>query len=304
MNASNTKNMKKIVTHSGNFHTDEVFACAVLSILNDGAVEIARSRNPEAWAKADYVVDVGGEYDIPRGRFDHHQEGGAGVRANGTPYSSFGLVWKEFGEKIAGSLFAARVIDERLVQPVDAADNGFETFGVRGDVAPYILHDVVSAFRPVWNEERTEDEGFFDAVAFAEKLLTREIVHAQMEEAGRQHTEEAYANSRDKRIIVLEDHYPWYETLGTKSEPLFVVKPDRGNVGKWKVEAVRSEAHSFKNRKDLPLAWASKTGVALVEISGVVDALFCHSKLFVAVAGSKEGALKLAQIAVDTLDSE
>lgn len=291
--------MKKIVTHNGNFHTDEVFASAVLSILNNGNVEVVRSRDPKVWETGDYVVDVGGEYDVAHGRFDHHQEGGAGVRPNGIPYSSFGLVWNEFGEKVSGSSYVARMIDERLVQPVDAGDNGFETFGVRGEVAPYILQDVISAFRPGWNESRTEDEGFFEAVPFAEKILAREIVRARTEEEGKMHAEEAYTKAEDKRIIILGDHYPWYEALGTKPEPLFVVKPDRGMGGKWKIEAVRSDVHSFKNRKDLPTAWAGKMGAELAEISGVADALFCHNKLFVAVAGSKEGALKLAQLAVD-----
>lgn len=294
------KNLKKIVvTHSGNFHTDEVFACAVLSLLNSGKIEIIRSREKEVWATGDYVVDVGGEYDSARGRFDHHQEGGAGVRPNGIPYSSFGLVWKEFGEKISGSSYVARIIDERIVQPVDAGDNGFETFGVRGEVAPYILQDAISAFRPGWNESRTEDDGFFDAVPFAEKILAREIARTKTEEEGKKYAEESYAKAEDKRIIILEDHFPWYEALGTKPEPLFVVKPDRGNMGKWKIEAVRSDVHSFKNRKNLPNAWAGKMGDELAKISGVSDALFCHNKLFVAVAGSKEGALRLAQIAVD-----
>ena len=298
-NNKTSNGMKKIVTHSGNFHTDEVFACAVLSLLHKGAVEIVRSRDGDVWATGDYVVDVGGEYNIPSGRFDHHQIGGAGVRDNGVPYSSFGLVWKEYGENLAGSVYAMTVIDRMVVQPVDAGDNGFETFGVRGEVSPFILQDVVSSFRPVWNEERTEDEGFFEAYNVAKRILEREIVRAQSEEEGKRHVEEAYIAAKDKRIIVLEDHYPWYEALGTKLEPLFVVKPDRGEGGKWKIEAVRSDIHSFKNRKNLPTSWAGKTGAELAEVSGVSDALFCHTKLFIAVAGSKEGAIKLAQVAVD-----
>ncbi len=290
---------KKIVTHSGNFHTDEIFACAVLSLVHDGAVEIVRSRDPEVWETGDYVVDVGGVYDGASGRFDHHQEGGAGARPNGIPYSSLGLVWKHHGEKVAGSAYVARVIDERLVQPVDAADNGLETFDVRGEVAPYILHDVISVFRPGWNEARTEDEGFFEAFDVAKKILAREIVRSLSEEEGKRRTEEAYMQAEDKRIIILDDHYSWHGVLGSRPEPLYVVKPDRGAVGKWKVEAVRSDVHSFKNRKNFPASWAGKTGVELAQISGVSDALFCHNKLFVAVAGSKEGALKLAQIALE-----
>ncbi len=295
MNDSNTK---KIVTHSGNFHTDEVFACAILSILHDGAVEIVRSRDSTVWDTGDYVVDVGGVYDSASGRFDHHQEGGAGKRENGIPYSSLGLVWKEYGEKVAGSAYVARIIDERLVQPVDAGDNGIETFSVRGEVSPYILQDVVNAFRPAWNEKHTEDEGFFEAVAAAKKILAREIVRTLGEEEGRRRAEEAYIEAKDKRIIILDDHYPWYEALGSRPEPIYVVKPDRGEGGRWKVEAVRSDVHSFKNRKNFPTSWAGKTGGELAEISGVSDALFCHNKLFIAVAGSKEGALALAQIAL------
>ncbi len=299
MNAENTKNLKKIVTHSGNFHTDEVFACATLALLNDGQVEIVRSRDPEVWATGDYVVDVGGIYDPKIGRFDHHQMGGAGERANGIPYSSVGLVWKEFGEKLTGSSYAARVIDERLVQPIDAGDNGIETFSIIGGVAPVLIHDAISAFRPAWNENRTEDEGFFDAFEMAKKMLAREIIRACAEEEGKRRAEEAYARSEDKTTIVLDDHYPWYEALGSKPEPLYVVKPDRANAGKWKVETVRSDVHAFKNRKDLPVSWAGKRDQELAEVTGVSDAIFCHNKRFIAVAGSKEGALALARKAVE-----
>src|SRR3989344_3063628 len=301
MNDENTKNLKKIVTHSGNFHTDEVFACATLALLNDGAVEIVRSRDPEVWAAGDYVVDVGGIYDPKIGRFDHHQMGGAGVRENGIPYSSIGLVWKEYGESLTHSAYAARMLDERLVQPIDAGDNGIETFSIIGAVAPLLIHDAISAFRPAWNEDRTEDEGFFEAFEMAKKMLAREIVRACAEEEGKHRAEEAYEKAEDKRIIVLEDHYPWYEALGSKAEPLYVVKPDRGNTGKWKVETVRSDVHAFKNRKDLPVSWAGKRDQELADASGVPDAIFCHNKRFIAVAGSREGALMLAKLAVESL---
>ncbi len=292
--------MKKIVTHSGNFHTDEVFSCATLALLHDGAVEVVRSRDPEVWATGDFVVDVGGVYDAEAGRFDHHQAGGAGARErNNIPFSSFGLVWKHFGEKLAGSAYAAKMIDERIAQPIDAGDNGIETFSMRGEVAPYLIQDAISSFRPEWNESRTEDEGFFEAFEVAKKILSREIIRVQSEEEGIRHSEEAYQQSEDKRIVVIDNHYPWYGALAAHTEPLFVVKPDRGGDGKWKVESVRSDMHSFKNRKDLPLAWAGKINQELAQISGVPDALFCHNKRFIAVAGSKEGAIRLAQLAVD-----
>ena len=299
MNDISNKKLKKIVTHSGNFHADEVFACAVLGILNDGNVEVVRSRDPLVWATGDYVVDVGGVYDHTTGRYDHHQIGGAGAHDNGIPYSSLGLVWKHYGEIVTGTAEAARIIIGRLVEPIDAVDNGVETFSITGVAAPYLIQDAVVAFRPGWNESRTEDEGFFEAFDVATKILKREIILAQGKTEGEAKARAAYDAAEDKRIIVLDGNYPSFEVLAEHAEPIYVVKPERGNNGQWKVGTIRAESHTFKNRKDLPVAWAGKQGAELAEISGVPDATFCHNKLFVAGAGSKEGAIALAKKALE-----
>src|SRR5919108_5292128 len=113
----------KVATHPGNFHADDVFAVAVVQLVH-GELEIVRTRDPELQAAADVRVDVGGRYDPATGDFDHHQKGGAGERENGIRYASFGLVWREYGESLAGSADAAAAIDERLVAGVDANDIG------------------------------------------------------------------------------------------------------------------------------------------------------------------------------------
>ncbi len=43
---------------------------------------IVRSRDPEALARCDIVVDVGGEYDPARHRYDHHQANALRSHAN------------------------------------------------------------------------------------------------------------------------------------------------------------------------------------------------------------------------------
>src|SRR3989344_3007663 len=111
----------RIVTHDSGFHTDDIFAVAVLLILFPDA-EVVRSRDPEVQATADFLVDTGMRYDQARRMFDHHQLGGAGVRTNNIPYASFGLVWKKYGEKIAGGRREAEIIDQKVVQPADAHD--------------------------------------------------------------------------------------------------------------------------------------------------------------------------------------
>jgi len=297
----------KIITHSGNFHTDDVFAVTTLTILLDKRgekYEVIRTRDPEVMKTGDFVVDVGGEYNSDKNLFDHHQEGGAGERENGIPYSSFGLVWKKYGEELCGSSEAKNIIDKRFCYPVDAADNGVNTFNqVTADIFPYIIHNITLVFRPTWREEeekkRNHSSAFMEYIMVARNILEREIVHAQDEVDGGKLVVDAYEKTKDKRIIIIDGHYPWEDVLNNFPEPLYVVKPDHQNGGKWKVKAVRDIVVGFENRKDLPAGWAGKRGDELAKITGVPDAIFCHNKRFIAVAGSKEGALALARLAVE-----
>lgn len=303
MSNENSKKIK-IVTHSGSFHTDEVLACAVLSLVHHGNIEIVRSRDSEVWATGDYVVDVGFVYNVATGRFDHHQQGGAGVRDNGIPYSSLGLIWKEYGETLTGDKIGAERIDQKLVQPVDAADCGIDTFKLtENGVFPYLLHHVVSSFRPTWKEEKegvmSYDQGFVHAMEIAMQVILREITIAKDRSEGENFVTDLYQKAEDKRLIVIDGQQPWEWILTQFPEPLYIVKPDHENGGKWKAKTVRVVVDSFESRKDFPEAWAGKSGQELVDITGVPDALFCHSKRFIVVAGSKEGAINLARLALD-----
>jgi uncharacterized UPF0160 family protein len=92
--------MKKVATHDGSFHSDDVFAIAALQLLlGENEVEVVRVPKDSPSIEADYVVDVGGVYDHERRRYDHHQPG-APVRENGIPYAAFGLVWRHYGADI------------------------------------------------------------------------------------------------------------------------------------------------------------------------------------------------------------
>jgi uncharacterized UPF0160 family protein len=295
----------RIATHSGNFHADDVFAVATLLLLleKDGHdVEIVRTRDAAIIDTADYVVDVGGKNDPNDNQFDHHQQGGAGERADGIPYAAFGLVWKKYGEKVAGSRRIAQDIDEKLVQTIDAMDNGVDIFSGNQHMYRYLIHDLVFSFKPSWKEKnRSFDESFAEVVTFAKRLLEREIVLARDNEEGEAHVLEAYYNADDKRLLVLDDEYPWQQVLVNYPEVLYVVSPDDDGRGNWKVRAVRDSVLGFENRKDLPVAWAGLRGKDLQKITGVEDAQFCHNKRFIAIAGSKEGALELARQALEAV---
>lgn len=59
------------------------------------------------------------------------------------------------------------------------------------------------------------------------------------------------------------------------------------------------EPGSYARRRDLPAAWAGLEGEALAAVTGVPDAVFCHRARFMAVAGSRVGALRMAELALE-----
>lgn len=296
-------NNKKLITHNGSFHADDIFACATLSLMlekNGEKFEVFRTRDEEIIKRGDYVFDVGGIYDENTNRFDHHQIGGAGKRENNIEYSSFGLVWKKFGEKIAGGEKAKMIIDRHLVAPVDASDNGFDLVESKNEIFPYLIQDFFRVMRPTWREtNKNIDHMFLKSVEIAKEILSREIIYAKDMVLADEMILSIYENTEDKRIIVLDKNYTKKEILEKLVETLFVVYP-RETDNSWGVEAIRKDYKSFENKKSLPEAWAGLKDEPLQKVSGVTDAIFCHRALFMAVAGSKEGAIKLAQIAVES----
>ncbi len=296
------KAKKTIVTHSGDFHPDDVFAVATIALaLNSTKTPftIIRSRDAEIIKKGDYVVDVGGEYNELANRFDHHQAGGGGARANNVPYASFGLVWKKFGEKICGSKYLADLIDERLVQPIDAPDNGVEIYTPTfPHVHPYQIQNIIFSFLPTWKEDTKTDGIFNHLIQFVQPIIEREVKALSDIEEGKRFVEDAYRLAEDKRIIILEKGYPWQVVLNQYREPLFAVYPSEHD-GTWHAKAVKDDFYQFKNRKDFPETWAGKRDGELAAITGVPEAIFCHNKRFIIAAKTKEAALKLVEMAVN-----
>ena len=207
--------------------------------------------------KADFLLDFGGEHDPARGRFDHHQAGGAGKRENGSPYASFGLVWKEYGEKLCGSKAVADSIDEDIVAPADTTDNGISFPDSKFGVAPHLFGDFLHSFNPVWNEdENTRDARFRVAVGFAVVMIRRAIEREMRKEEGKKITEKIYEESADKRIIVLEKEYPWRKILSSHPEPLMVIYPNAQDKT-WSAKGVPL-GEGFENRISFPETWAGK----------------------------------------------
>ncbi|MEX2514730.1 MAG: MYG1 family protein [Candidatus Paceibacterota bacterium] len=294
--------MSIIATHSGGFHADDVFAVAALKLhlqhTEETAAEVVRTRNPEQIESCDYAIDVGGVYDPAAGRFDHHQAEGAGQRENGIPYAAFGLIWKEFGVELCEDEKIAEMIDKRLVQAIDAPDNGVSLTGEGEfeDAYPYYLASAVSVFNRTWKEPaEREDEAFAEMVEWATALLHREIEVAAHRLEGEKLVEEAYEQAADKRVIYMDQDLPWQGVLAKKEEPLFVVYPK--DSGRWRLRAVPAEGN-FESRAELPEAWRGKHDAELQQVTGVDTAIFCHKSLPMIVAEDKAGIDRLVELSL------
>jgi uncharacterized UPF0160 family protein len=294
--------LMRVATHPGNFHADDVFAVAALRLAHgDDAVEVVRTRDADVQAAADVRVDVGGADNAQTGDFDHHQKGGAGERANGIRYASFGLVWRHVGVDVAGSEEAAASVDERLVQGVDANDTGQTIMESLVDgVRPMTVSGVVAARNPAWDEELTSDEEdarFLEAVALAQGILAREVAGAAAFQRARELVRAAIGRAEDPRVIELDRNMPWRETvIAGAPDALYVIYPKSDG---WGMQAVPVAAGSFDNRLDLPADWAGLSGAELAAATGVDDAIFAHVGRFYASAGSREGITALARQALE-----
>ncbi len=285
---------KTIVTHDGNFHADDVFSVAALKNIFP-SFTLIRTRDLDIIAKADIVIDVGGEYDADAGRFDHHQRGGAGARNNGIPFSSFGLIWQKYGLAIcAGNQDVANSVDAELVSTIDAIDCGH----VEGVAQGISLSRTISMFNPTWQESSDFDRCFDEAVDFAARILARFIAAANGGISARDIVAKAIENAQDPRVIVLEQYTPWKRTVHALSnEALYMVYPSQS--GQWRIQTVPVEPGSFEDRKPLPQSWAGLSGDELKAVTGIDDAMFCHNGLFIAGAESFASTMNMAVIALE-----
>lgn len=292
------RSKKTVAVHDGHFHADDVFAVAILTLALKQDLKIIRTRDADKIKAADYALDIGLEYDPANNRFDHHQTGSP-ERENGIPYASAGLVWKEYGARICQSAEAADILDKKIIQNVDATDNGLDIYrAVFSDTQPYLFIDYIYDLNLTWAEERDGVRSRFEqAVRAVKEMLVGEVKRVRDYLESKKIIEEIYRQSPDKRIIVLTGDYNWRRILENYPEPLCVVRQIKEG-GMWHVSCVPVRGEKFNNRLSFPDSWGGKNSDELVNITGVSDAVFCHKKLFMCSANSKDGAIRLAELAI------
>ena len=293
--------MLKIATHNGTFHADDVFAFAILRAATGGRLELIRTREQSLFPSMSVLFDVGGIYDRDAHRYDHHMRDKP-KRPSGEPYSSAGLVWRDYGETAAAAFLPnagreaiARIVatvDAGLIRDVDLMDNGAMA------PTPGHLSTLIESFNPTLGEAgREEDAAFLQAAEFATALLTRVCVHAHAALLAEASVASAARNADDPRILVLDSKIPWEDAVFDLdlADALYVIRPSGDH---WTCSAVPPERGSFSQRRPLPKEWGGLQEQALAQLTGIDDATFCHPGLFVCGARSRQGVLALARIAV------
>lgn len=309
-----SKNINKVVTHPGIHHADDALAVALLYMdLGYDALSVERRvPTPEDLANPEVaVVDIGGVFDPESHNYDHHQRGGAGARdADGNgPYAAAGLVWNFSGA--AEMLFERQLgrvsdfptefpqwkqrVDDLLFRGVDASDCGKSKPVTLGD-CPNVSQVIswMNAAPGATVEDRWQ--AFAVARRVAHEIIIATAAAAWEWVAARQTVLTAPVSDR---IMTLPTFVMWNEHVFQRPDAddiLYVVFPSER--GGFMVQQMPKAPESFEGRKPLPEAWAGLRDKALAEVSGVLDAVFCHPGRFCGGAASLEGTLEMARLAV------
>jgi uncharacterized UPF0160 family protein len=273
-----------VATHSGPFHCDDVFAGALLRSFLDAELRFVRTRELALIAEADVAIDVGGQYDPARKRFDHHQRDYQGT------LSSAGMVlsWLEAEGHVPAAL-AAKLRTE-WVDYIDAVDIGARK--PEGGVP--CLPSVIGSLCEQARTPAEFDERYGEAVLMCTAMLNGVRTSHLRTEQGRAAVLAAMARAAAEgtRILDFDQHYKWkrayFEQGGADHPTDFALVPDGE---RWQLIAIPPSHESFDKKRPLPEAWAGLVDDALAAVVGVPGAKFCHKNRFIAVFASRNDAL-------------
>jgi len=262
------KNIKKgrdkyVVTHDGLFHSDEVFAIALLKLFHKN-INIVRTRDSEILKKAKkdsnvFVLDIGGDYNTEKKNFDHHQ------KQSPSDQSTIIMVFKY--------LFPYYKKDEvllklrnRLISGINAWDLGKIDRNISN--TPLYLPQVISAFNRFGTPE--QDYQFIKAIDFAEQVIANEINTAkELLEA------EKIWNNRtmlDGDVALLNKHCAFWRSIqGDNPKVKFIIQPSGKN---WSVLSVNSQTY--------PLPYSTNDNKPIFE----------HKNRFITIYKNLSSALK------------
>ena len=282
----------KYVTHNGTMHADEVFATAFLDLYKKDIEVIRVSTVEKDKLQPDAIV-----YDIGRGKFDHHGQE-VETRENGIKYSSFGLLFREFGRdflkkrKIEEIEEAFTMIEKELIEGIDAIDNGMFP-EITSIYKVKTISDVIKLFNPSYGSNQTESEQFIKAVELAKTILEELISNVSGKLKAKKIILDKIKNET-KDYLELEEFLPYEETI-LKEEAgnhlLFVMYPS--NRGGYGIKTIKKSLEDKTDRLQFPESWAGLEKEELEKVSGIKNIEFCHSGRFLVTCKTKEAAYQV-----------
>lgn len=299
--------MKTLYTHSGDFHSDELMAIALLKrfVFPEEAFEVIRTRQPKVLEQAlanphAFVLDVGKTHDPDCLNFDHHQEGGADSWEDGTPKSSCGLVWSwlrqssQLGDMTSDEMDR---VEQELVKPVDAHDNG---------VARWPLAPLFRIYNRSGAKEDVIQSQFMEALRVAQDLVENQINQVQLDLAAEAYLQECWDYAREAGDTIVVAH----RQLGNRTAPTLLARlsgfeadlmvyPQSGSRknNKWFIRALPTSEGSAGYRWTFPPSMRGKHEAELDLGDGTTAQFtFVHNSGFLAqIQGQFADAYRVAQ---------
>ncbi len=283
----------QVVTHSGVFHADEVFACALLCIAyGQENVSIIRTRDDKvldlATSEEDtWVIDVGGDFNPSMLNFDHHMRDFNLTNSFGNKLSSFGMVVEALLRRSFFSEVRQQLLD--FSNKVDLMDNGIKK-----------AEDL--SFISVFNSySETEQFSFYAALQTAISYLRSLLNKWKEERIINMRLNDSLGNMTEDGIIYNTDYIPVDERANAIPEAKLVVY--KSKTGTYNIQSVNvSETKDFSVRCPAPSKWLGLRDNELIRASGGLPLTFCHAGGFLTVTSTDEieEALRVARIIINT----
>lgn len=328
--------MPLIVTHADSFHPDEMLAIALLLKAHHVKVDeaifipeqdlpqilmstpespswlIARTRQvgPLSQAKKNksvYMIDVGADYCPDYLNFDHHHQAFQETWPDGTPMSSTGIVWKYLRHqgKLShwGTPELLNKIEESLIKPVDAHDNGAADFEFSEWMAGY--NRPKNLFRSEVEHAQTT---FMRGIEACMAHLDNEIFSWGRKLEAMPILEEAWKNAQQRQspVVLMERPSPHHESTRmifeiSQGQAELMVTPRHVTAEQpntWTIITVPESSHQkFSMKCPMPLAWRGRSQFKIPE----GEIIFAHKNGFMCVfEGTPAQALACANFILES----
>lgn len=294
--------MFKVITHSQQFHLDELMAVALLElyVFKGEKFELIRTRDKTIVAAGQddantFVIDVGLKYDPAMRNFDHHQNDSSLCWPDGVPLSSCGMVWKWLRDsKILHQKMNDETMDifERdFIRRVDMQDNGISKFS---DCNFLVMYNR----KP--DDPREQDKQFMYALKAAKSHLINYFAYVRGNMKAEKSIVKAIKNSEQYKDIVVCDSNikDAAKRIAQLTDKKMVIYPHSN--GAWAIETVPLNANDEYSKKiPAPKEWLGLSGEALEKASGIKGLFFCHKGAFITMfRGDLDEAIKVARVMI------